>query len=133
MAGADEGDGSELEASTTTSAPAVERHRGTERAAEAADLLLAVQRSWLMQGHLADSRRLLLELAADQSLPDAVRASLYGHAGNHCVHAGRLREAERALDLGLPLARSSGDSFVLAEPVPPRAGASATGPDPAGR
>ena len=115
VADAGEGDGSELEREHDNLRAAVERHRGTERAAEAADLLLEVQRSWLMQGHLADSRRLLLELAADQSLPDAVRASLYGHAGNHCVHAGRLREAERALDLGLPLARSSGDSFVLAE------------------
>ena len=47
--------------------------------------------------------------------PTPLRAQLYGHAGNHSIHAGRLRDAEQALDLGLPLARRSRDDFVLAE------------------
>ena len=39
-----------------------------ELAGRAAELLLDVQRSWLMHGHLDDARRLLLKYAADASL-----------------------------------------------------------------
>ena len=81
----------------------------------AADLLLGVQRSWLMHGHLDDARRLLLQYAADPSLPDALRAQLYGHAGNLSIHAGRLPRLRGGVDLGLPFTRRCRDDFVLAE------------------
>lgn len=105
----------ELKAEFLNVRAAIESSVGTERSAIAAYLLIGVERVWLMQGHLADGRRLLRQLADDESLPAVVRAELYNHAGNHCLHAGHFDDADHALALGLQLARVAEDSFVLAE------------------
>ena len=105
----------ELEQEFANVRVAIETAIGTDRIRSAAELILAVQRSWLMHGHLSDGRRLLLALAGEVSLPAVARASLYGHAANHFLHAGQLDEAELVLDQGLPFARAGRDRFILAE------------------